>query len=1361
MKCVKYLFALMLGLIVASPAVAAKGSSEDSAASLKAGTYALVNDGDDNGIYVFKFSLKKGHAYSIYITNPSESIDNLDVYTNNDDAFVGFDCDSNDTYMFGRVAMDDWDEEDPSSVVFFCEVTGEVGATFSLSVSSTYMSFIPQGSADNPASLSFTESGSTKSYTFVNDEYYFRSSLTAGRFYRLTTTSGTETAPLQFSFASSDSDSDSESEEEEEEDEDDSVVTYDYSDSANVDIVFSPVQSGYQYYSITSVASTDTNETSTAVTAFTMKAQLIKARKIADHASTSLNAGNAYTSSFVPGRLIASWDYADAIIDEGLHSISLAKGEKWVFETSGADRPLLMRLYNSSGTVLAENETLDGTSADCRTVIEVATAGTYYIGVCDALLDPGDEVTGDAVTLTAMRVEAIDGDPDEWDASDDSASGANGLEILPGTAASYPIDEGSTHGPHKLSATDWYDTFAIAARKGITYRVGFDFADANETSSQKLQVKIFTLSGTSERSVAEGAILPGSSSFFSVSATANTTYYIRATAAGGVGMDYPAYNVRAVAYSTSGADLGVLTVNGYGATGATWSLGSESVKYPVGASVLVAGSQTVKFSAVKGYATPKSQTVTVTPGVEPTVVDVYYTDTFDTKDDTFKGATTWTLKNTETENGRTLWEDDPEDNFAITGADGCYYDFALRNVEGDDVSFSITNAENGVILEDVTEASLVELPKTKSKYYLVVKNGDAATAYGGYTLAGKFANVGAIKFARTDIAAKENAASVAIAVNRTAKDGVVRVKYGTVAGTAKPGEDYIPQNGILEWESNDNKAKTITIKLIPDLVPVYEGNKTFSVRLEQIEEEELASGEYPAQIAGGDTCVVTLTETARATDTVESAYAKVAPKLATVHTETVGLETGTFYGVLSEEGSLTNGFPQLVSVTLTASTAAQAKLSAKVMLAGSTYTFTGTGWDEGDEEGTLKKEMYLSKSLKRLDEETNKLVTDVVTNVLTVTVASGETATEGDWLSGGGSVTLEMFVPDADNKGYQEARYAGDIYRNNAKIQDYLNVVTNFTGYYTVALAPESVDPTASPAGNGYVTLTVDNKGTVKVAGILSDGSTKPSLSVAACALKSDESSANGYSMYIPVFFAKKPAVFGGEIRLFEDENGNIVADSSKALVWNNDDAKLTYYNEEGWKVLLDPCGGWYDTVFNLQRYYLTRDFYVRTDDIASFPEELLASGYSFVTDVQPNEFDVDLAGDAFSTEKKSLVRSGNVYDLLASANPCNVQVKLVRKTGLVTGSFSLWSENSSGAQKEITGQKMNGVLVLSRDAACPLAEETIVAGFWNKSVKVTDTNPDTGRTSTRNWNLSLPFDVIGEDQGEIDWYADDWGEAE
>ena len=1321
-------------------AAAAAGNCQAKAAGLKASqTVKLVNEWDsedkeytDSGVYYYKVTLAKGSAYSVWLSGGAVDEMSLDVYTDFEaDYFTAFEHgETDDGIKYARLSNGDWDEDDPGRVTFYVCVSGDIGAQATLNTSASYMSFVPVGSEDNKLELAFAETQKTLNTTFLDGEYWMRARLTAGRLYRIRTTSGTAEDPILLDIAPA-----SESSEDPDIIEDVRVAT----DTNNVAIVIEARSTDTYYFQAT--GGTNSN--------FTMTYELLKSRAVTAHPSTALTAANGRTATFIPGRRIASWDYADSIIDESLFSVTLAKGERCVVETSGAKDFLLMQLYDAKGTILAENESLDGKGYDVRTVIEATAAGTYYVGVCSSYLEPYQTSNYSQVTITARTVHPQDGNPDEWDALDDTVAGATGIEVLPGTSESSP-SSGSKHGPHRLSANDWYDTFVVAARKDITYRIGFDFANSAETTPLLLFAEAFTLSGKNEKLVASDNIMPGRGASIEFTATANAAYYIRVSVAGTKGLEYPGYNVRAVAYTTSGAGLGMLTVNTFGTTQGTWSLGRENVKYPGGSSVLVSGEQTVKFARVNGFSTPAQQTVTVAAGATPTVVNAYYSDTSDPKDDTEKGATSWSLRNTETTLSRTLWPTDGADYFSIAGTDGYYYDIELRNITGDAV-FSIYN-DGKAIVENVTSVSQFTMPKMRAKYYLVVKHGTAAKVGGSYTLVGKFANVGAIKFSKTAVSVRENAASAVLTVNRTAKDGVSRVKYGTVAGTAKPGVDYIPQQGELVWENGDNKAKTITIKLIPDLVEYYDGSKSFKVQLKPFDKADLAEGEYQASIVGGDSCTVTLTEASRPGTTVASTYAAKAPKLATVKTEDVSLSTGTFYGVLAEDGgALVNGLPALASVTFTASTASPAALSAKVSIAGKTYSFSAKGWDEGAD-ATVKTKVF---------ELVQKVAGNIYTNVLKVTVREGSTTAANAWLEAGGTVELAMNVPDANNKSVQEdIRYVGEIYRSNAKIQGYLTSVTNFTGYYTVALAPSGVLPVDGiPSGNGYITLNIDNKGTVKVAGMLADGTTKPSVSVQAAALRPDEGSSNGYSMYVPIFVARSPYCFGGTLRLYANATGTVVVDSSAGLIWNNDNPAVNYYNEEGFRIHLDPVGGWYNTIINLQTYYLTWLFSVGSPDIMEFPTELLPSGYDFVAGVQPNETAVDLSGNVFSTPKRVLVKNGKLNALDVSINPCNVQVKLARATGLISGSFSLWGENGAGtAQKEISGFKHNGVVLLSRDDTSPLGDIVVGAGFCTVPVNLTDVNATTGRTTKRKWTYSAPFNIIGEDQGATDWYADDWG---
>ena len=129
-----------------------------------------------------------------------------------------------------------------------------------------------------------------------------------------------------------------------------------------------------------------------------------------------------------------------------------------------------------------------------------------------------------------------------------------------------------------------------------------------------------------------------------------------------------------------------------------------------------------------------------------------------------------------------------------------------------------------------------------------------------------------------------------------------------------------------------------------------------------------------------------------------------------------------------------------------------------------------------------------------------------------------------------------------------------------------------------------------------------------------------------------------------------------------------------------------------------------------------------------------LTDGYAYST-VQPRGTEVDLTGDVFSVAKQALVKDGKLNNLAASVNPCNVQLKFARATGIVTGTFALWSETGDGsAQKQITGIKHNGVLLLSRDAASPLPDDVLTAGFFTQPVKLP------GRT----WTFSAPFNILG-----------------
>lgn len=1396
----KRIFGLLAGVVVfAGSAWAASGNCEKNAEKISfsssGGMRAITlvpafypaEDGVpastdySTGVYYLKATLKRGGSYTIWTegvravedgdTNRTAIAVNAYAGESSDDDKDGPSADFDEVDEKGAdkrliLYASDWyiddedkSESDPKEWTYYIEIIGDVGDTLTLHFQQG--AHIPKGREDNPELLSPSAvRKDLKKNLELNGEYYCRVRLKAGQMYWFGTVGGTTNNCSLALNVSSDAQWDSES------DDDTGFSEYadpDYDeDPANEGVYIIPDET--QYFSIV-VSGMGPDDADVTGKPFQLSYRAYSELGIADHRGiVNLTADNGYSADFTAGykNSPASLDagYYDEIIDESLFRFTAAKGMRYVAETSGARTNLLMRIYDAKGKVLFENRG-DGETFNARSAFVAPAAGTYYLGVCQDLANEfWDTAAYTSARVTLTDGTAVDGSPDAWDARDDVADGATGLAPVPGTMGADPVEVDAVgHGWHELGRTDWADTFMIGARKGVTYALKVSLEDPF-AAFNTLQAEVFTRNGVRETAVATtGDINANLEPALSFTPTANATYYIRLTVARGQGLDFPKYRVHAIGFSATGEALGVLTVKTKGAA-ATWSLNRENVKYPGGASVLVSGAQTVKFGTAKGYKVDHaSQTVTVASGAVAVVTGVY-SDTFDPKDDIAKGATSWTLKSVPTELMRTLWAGDAQDNFSFAGKDGQYYDFTLVNAEGCDAVFSITNSigdadhPDGVFAKDVTQVRHLVLPTTKTKYYLTVSHGGAGE--GSYALSGFFAAVGAVKFAKSAVSVKENAPTVSVSVSRTGKDGVVRVQYGTVAGSgalgARPGVDYIAQNGVLEWAEGDNKPKTITITLIPDLVPEYEGgDKTFGIQLKPIEPEDRSSFEYPALIVDGEVCTITLKEASKAGTTAASSYAAKTPKLATVKTEDVPLETGTFYGVLEEDGSaLTNGLPRLASVTFTASTADPAKLSAKVALAGKSYTFTDKGWDVADEFG-CEKEFTLAQKVNGV----------TYTNTLRIAIASGATTGVGDWARAGGDVELLMNVPDANGKGVQEEIvYRGTVYRSNAKIQDYLTAVTNFAGYYTVALSPDAYVGEGVPAGNGYLTLMISNKGDVKIAGMLADGTTKPSLSVKACALVEDSASACGWSMYVPIYLAKSPYCFGGTLRLYRDESGRTVVDSTRELVWNNDNRALTYDNEAGYRIALTPVGGYYDTVISLQTYYLTRTFEVGTIDVSELPEESFAEGYLPYADVQPNGLSVALAVDVFSVAKQALAKIGKQTDLAASVNPCNVQLKVVRATGLVSGSFALWSESEedSSLQKQVKGLKHYGVLLLSREEGV-FDDEIISAGFFTQTVSKTDEDPETFRKTTRKWIFSAPFNLLGIDQGDSDWWADDWGE--
>jgi len=463
-----------------------------------------------------------------------------------------------------------------------------------------------------------------------------------------------------------------------------------------------------------------------------------------------------------------------------------------------------------------------------------------------------------------------------------------------------------------------------------------------------------------------------------------------------------------------------------------------------------------------------------------------------------------------------------------------------------------------------------------------------------------------------------------------------------------------------------------------------------------------------------------------------------------------GTAIGTFSGIVETQDT-DDALRSLASVTLTA--AATGKLSAKVLLGTKTYTFTDTGYAsfEEDDDGTttFRAELPLVQKIG------SGKTAETVTNWLTCAIVD---APETDGETRDVETPCEIAfakLPETKGSGAtDDVWYEGTLCRDNAKVTDWVTEAAAFAGYYTASLVNDGASD-GEPKGNGYLTLTFDAKGKVKISGMLADGTTYSATSISACLVERGGQAA----VRVPLYACKGTSVFGGWLELLANEQtGTLVVSSDARLVWANDAETATRGGEEGFKLEIVPVGGWYDTVTNLQKWFIEYDFSVDLPTWNDDFESLLPSGYeSYAFVANPCGQAVDVYGDTVSVVKQSLVKDAvtRFNDFEASVNPSNVKFTFKRATGILNGTFDLWYEGynektKKTEQKSLTGLKHNGVLLLSRGDEGYLDDEVWTSGFYLVPQTLTETDAK-GKKVTRKWTGSYRFDVKAAG-GARDW---------
>lgn len=967
-----------------------KGSCYDKAISLKSSQSAtLVPEYDpeekeeyDNGVAYYSVTLNRGQAYTIWIKGGNAVNIDLDAFTNDeyyedreDEPSAGFDVDEIDggATKYAYLYADDWDEEDPSKGKYIVELDGEIGESTQLYFQSGIKTFSTVGTEDSPKVLSFSTGWKTYSSKMIDGEYYITASLKANRKYRVYLRNGKSGSPLTLT-----ADGYSEST-----DAPQMTVDTQYANAYNDAYIVTPSMSAkYQF-----VLDGTTSQS------FKFYYKMIPARAIASHVSIPLLPENHYETKFVPGRIADNLNYYDEIIDEHLCRIYLNKGERWVFETDGASGPIEMRAYDSSGKMLATNESADGIDHDTRLVITASAAGVYYVGVCDPTLDTGDVPTGAAVTLTARNTADESDRWDGWDPHDDVYTGATFLTAVPDSTNQVVDAARFASGPHRFGANDLYDCYAIDCVKGYTYRITTDYAEESEAINRfALGAKVFYISSGKEKSVTTtGDISPHAISFengLSFKATVSGVHYIRVWVADGKGLDYADYNV--VAHVTYGdRALGLVSFGATGASG-TFSVGADTAKYPAGSVLTLFTNANLKvaFNAPTGFtAKPASTTIAVpafVDGAEPVKVTAKFYDIYDFKyqtgtktttdkktgkktttklyspadgDNTPAGAFAITPAYAAATAKRTLWADDPADHFVFTAATNIYYNLKIAGVDPvglGDAAMIVSNETAGVVFTgDELAKALLPVGKT----YVIISHTNEVPADAAYALTYSRAAGGTVKFKTSSFSAKEGSEYATLTVSRTGSEGAVKAQYYTEAATALPGTNYYPvTDGVVSWANGDKADKSIKIKLIPDLKAQWvASNLYFNVKLEPVDEYGLEDNEYLARL-GTSTAKVTITESSSKTPgTISLArfrdYDGVEKSVSNVKKPALA--------VTAVQGKTSDGTTNSLVFTRTGGTSGKVSITVKSVVAKSDTAKAGTDfasfsktltWEDGDAE---------------------------------------------------------------------------------------------------------------------------------------------------------------------------------------------------------------------------------------------------------------------------------------------------------------------------------------------------------------------------------------------------------------------------
>jgi hypothetical protein len=350
------------------------------------------------------------------------------------------------------------------------------------------------------------------------------------------------------------------------------------------------------------------------------------------------------------------------------------------------------------------------------------------------------------------------------------------------------------------------------------------------------------------------------------------------------------------------------------------------------------------------------------------------------------------------------------------------------------------------------------------------------------------------------------------------------------------------------------------------------------------------------------------------------------------------------------------------------------KMTGKLSLAGTNYSFSAGSFMRGDMEGVLL--LACTAAVGKVS----------IPLSLYTSLASFEGALEG--VTPG---ALGVAVASGGSVGVP----AVELYRNVWKDADMVAVATNYTGYYTATL-------TGGPDyGSGYLAFTVDKLGNVKTAGKLADG-TAVSLSGAL----SVDLSGRVYTVLYTAPAEYKGGAFFGAAEFRRSDTGAMVVSPNQDLpfIWCSFNPLATGEYGMGMTRELSIVGGYYDKLTNLRNYYknglavgyidilppllaTVRFTDIDPDSLSETPPKITwtESTEAPSEDVSPSGLVLGVTpatGDGTGLSAPATKQplrvidpdTGDVlYDYEVSENQSGLTIAFTRATGLFTGGFNVY----------------------------------------------------------------------------------------